>query len=189
MPKLYDVYFASSNKHKYEEAKKILANFGINLKFFKCNLEEIQSDSIKEIAAKKAIDAFTQCKKPVIIEDDGIFIKSLGGFPGPYSSYVYNTIGNNGILKLVGKNRQAGFHAVISYCDKKKIPFSFTAIIKGKIPKKQLGKGWGFDPIFIPNGLKKTYGQISNKNQLSHRYKALKKFANWFVNMQESNDQ
>lgn len=182
---MYDLYFASSNKHKYEEAKKILSNFGINLKFFKCTLEEIQSNSIKKIASRKAINAFNQCKKPVIIEDDGIFIKSLDGFPGPYSSYVYDTIGNNGILKLVGTNRQAEFHAVISFCNNKKEPLSFTAIIKGKIPKKQLGKGWGFDPIFIPQGQNKTYGQISNKNELSHRYKALKKFANWFVRMQE----
>ena len=82
MHKLYELIFASSNMNKYNEAKKILANFGINLKFFKCTLEEIQSDSIKEIASKKASDAFSKCKKPVIIEDDGIFIDSLGGFPG-----------------------------------------------------------------------------------------------------------
>ena len=70
MRKLYDVYFASSNKHKFEEAKKILANFGINLKFFKCNLEEIQSDSIKEIAVKKAIDALESGQVLEIIGTD-----------------------------------------------------------------------------------------------------------------------
>jgi XTP/dITP diphosphohydrolase len=96
-----DLFFVSSNRHKYQEAKKILQSFGINLKFFKYELEEIQSSSLKEIASKKAIQAFQKCKKPIIIEDDGLFINSLGGFPGPYSSFVFKTIGNNGILQLL----------------------------------------------------------------------------------------
>ncbi len=101
MPQLYDVFFVSSNEYKYQEVKKILGNFRIKVGFFKCDLIEIQADTIKEIAAQKVIDAFNQCKKPVIIEDDGLFITSLRGFPGPFSSYVYKKIGNKGILKLV----------------------------------------------------------------------------------------
>ncbi|KFM17398.1 dITP-XTP pyrophosphatase protein [Marine Group I thaumarchaeote SCGC AAA799-P11] len=66
MRKLYDLYFVSSNSHKYKEAKSILDSFGINLGFFKSNLEEIQSNSLKEIAEKKAKDAFSKCKKPMI---------------------------------------------------------------------------------------------------------------------------
>ena len=54
---------------------------------------------------KKAQDAFSKCKKPLIVEDDGIFIDSLGGFPGPYSSYVHKTIGNKGILNLLKYNK------------------------------------------------------------------------------------
>ena len=87
MHKSFDLYFVSSNSHKYKEAKNILDSFGINLGFFKLTLEEIQSNSLKEIAEKKAQDAFSKCKKPIIIEDDGLFIDSLCGFPGPYSSY------------------------------------------------------------------------------------------------------
>ena len=94
MPKSYNVLFASSNIHKYEEAKKILVKFGIKLEFFQTDLMEIQSDSLSEIALKKVLDAYDKCKKPVIVEDDGLFIESLSGFPGPYSSYIFNTIGN-----------------------------------------------------------------------------------------------
>jgi len=71
MPESYDVLFASSNIHKYEEAKKILAEFGIKLGFFQTELVEIQDDSLSKIALQKALNAYDKCKKPVIIEDDG----------------------------------------------------------------------------------------------------------------------
>ena len=67
MQQSFDLYFVSSNYHKYQEAKKILHSFGISLGFFKHELEEIQSSSLKEIAAKKAIQAFQKYKKPIIV--------------------------------------------------------------------------------------------------------------------------
>ena len=67
MHKLSDLLFVSSNIHKFREVKKILNYFQINIQFFKLTLEEIQSNSIKEIAIKKAQDAFSKCKKPLII--------------------------------------------------------------------------------------------------------------------------
>ncbi len=69
MHKLSNLFFVSSNIHKFKEAKEILDSFGISIQFFKLNLEEIQSNSIKEIATKKAQDAFSKCKKPLIIEN------------------------------------------------------------------------------------------------------------------------
>ena len=180
MQKSYDLFFASSNIQKFKEAKKILNEFGINLGFFKCKLEEIQSNSLKEIAKNKAEQAFKKCKKPIIVEDDGIFIDSLNGFPGPYSSYVFNTIGNKGILKLLKKNRKAKFVSVISFYDKKNFE-TFESKLNGNISKEIIGTGWGFDPIFIPCKSKKTFAQLKNKNKLSHRFKSLKKFSNWYL--------
>ena len=179
MQQSFDIFFVSSNKHKYLEAKTILDSFGIRLGFLKQGLEEIQSDSIKKIATKKAKDAFSKCKKPLIIEDDGLFINSLDGFPGPYSSYVFQTIGNKGVLNLVGTKRSARFVSLITFCDKKTTK-SFEGKIDGTISKKLKGKGWGYDPIFIPKNSSDTFAEIKNKNELSHRYKALKKFANWY---------
>jgi len=184
MQQSYDVFFASSNVHKYEEAKEILAEFGIELGFFQTNLVEIQDDSLSKIALQKALDAYDKCKKPVIVEDDGLFIDSLSGFPGPFSSYVFKTIGNNGILKLVEDNRGAKFRAVIAYCDSNKKPKLFEYSISGKISKNLQGKGWGYDPIFIPEKQNKTYAELAEKNKISHRYESLKKFANWFKNKQ-----
>ena len=180
MQQSFDLFFASSNTHKFQEAKKILVGFGINLGFFKCELEEIQSNSLKEIAKNKAIQAFQKCKKPIIVEDDGLFIDSLNGFPGPYSSYVFKTIGNKGILKLLKQNRKAKFVSIISFYDKKNNE-SFESNSNGIISKKIIGLGWGYDPIFIPSKSKKTFAQLKNKNEISHRFKALKKFSNWYL--------
>ena len=187
MPESYDVLFASSNVHKYEEAKKILAEFGIELGFFQTDLVEIQDDSLSKIAVQKAHDAYSKCKKPVIVEDDGLFINSLSGFPGPYSSYVFKTIGNNGILKLIGINRTAQFRAVIAFCDSNKKPVFFESNVFGEISKNIQGKGWGYDPIFIPQNQNKTYAELAEKNKLSHRYQSLKKFARHYINTIEGN--
>ena len=181
MRKLSSLLFVSSNIHKFQESKVILESFGISIQFFKLNLEEIQSNSIKEIALKKAQNAFSKCKKPLIIEDDGLYIDSLDGFPGPYSSYVHKTIGNQGILDLLKKNRDAKFISNITYCDKNNLE-SFEGKLDGCISKSEKGTGWGYDPIFIPKNTKKTFAELIDKNNLSHRYKALKKFSNWYLN-------
>ena len=184
MQKSFELYFVSSNSHKYQEAKNILEPLGIKLGFFKSSLEEIQSNSLKEIAFQKAKDAFSKYKKPVIIEDDGLFIESLEGFPGPYSSYVFKTIGNKGILNLLKNNRKAKFVSIITFCDKT-ILQSFEGKLDGTISKLEKGKGWGYDPIFIPKNSKKTFAELNNKNKLSHRYKSLKKFSNWYLHKKE----
>tara|TARA_B110000263_G_scaffold178588_1_gene156246 strand:- start:89 stop:646 length:558 start_codon:yes stop_codon:yes gene_type:complete len=176
------LFFASSNSHKFEEAKRILSKIEIDLTLFKTKLEEIQSDSLAQIATRKARDAYTKVQKPVIIEDDGLFIDSLDGFPGPYSSYAYDTIGNKGILKLLEnhKVRDAKFVAIIAYCNGDVIHL-FESSIPGKISSIIEQGGWGYDPIFIPDGESKTYANVSDKDKFSHRAVSLRKFAKWFM--------
>lgn len=185
MRRSYDVTFVSSNRHKYAESQEILQSFGIRLGFLKSDLLEIQSDSIYDIARQKALNAYAKCKRPVIIEDDALAVRSLAGFPGPYSSYVFKTIGNAGVASLVKGDRRAHFSAVIAFCDKSRRPVLFEGVTHGKISKKPRGDGWGYDPIFIPSGKTRTYAEIE-KNTLSHRYRALAKFASWFANRQRS---
>ena len=188
MPESYDVIFASSNTHKYEEAEKILAEFGMKLGFFQTDLTEIQDNFLSKIAMEKCLDAWRKCNKeksfrttkPIIVEDDGLFIDSLSGFPGPYSSYVFDTIGNNGILKLVGNKRDAQFVSIIAFCESPAQQMIFESNVVGTISKNVQGEGWGYDPIFIPEKQNKTYAELADKNKLSHRYESLKKFAIWF---------
>jgi len=183
MQQLSELYFASSNTHKFEEVKRILSNLGVNITLFKTTLEEIQSDSLSKIAARKVIDAYSKVQKPVIIEDDGLFINSLNGFPGPYSSYVYDTIGNKGIMNLLEniELRDAKFVAIIAYWNGTDDVQIFESSIPGKISSFIEKGGWGYDPIFIPDGESNTYANVSNKDKLSHRAASLKKFSDWFM--------
>ena len=186
MQQLSELYFASSNIHKFEESQRILSNLGLNISLFKTTLEEIQSDSLSKIAERKAIDAYTKVQKPVIIEDDGLFINSLNGFPGPYSSYVYDTIGNKGIIRLLEniESRNAKFVAIIAYCNGVDDVQLFESSIPGKISLSIEKGGWGYDPIFIPDGESKTYANVSDKDKFSHRSASLKKFSDWFMHTQ-----
>ena len=183
MQQSYELFFVSSNTHKFEEAQRILSNLGLEINLFKTTLEEIQSNSIGEIAKRKALDAFSKLEKPVIIEDDGLFIDSLGGFPGPYSSYVYDTIGNKGIIRLLEniEFRDAKFVAIIAYWNGIDDVQIFESSISGKISSFIEKGGWGYDPIFIPDGELKTYANVSDKDRLSHRAASLKKFSDWFM--------
>ena len=191
MQQLSELFFASSNEHKFQEAERILANLGMQINLFKTTLEEIQSNNLNDIAEKKAINAYDLIQKPVIIEDDGLFINSLDGFPGPYSSYVYDTIGNKGIMDLLenSKVRDAKFVSIIAYCDSDCVVKLFESSIPGKISSIIEKGGWGYDPIFIPDGESKTYANVSDKDKFSHRSAALTKFSNWFLDKQKDNGQ
>jgi XTP/dITP diphosphohydrolase len=184
MQQLSELFFVSSNENKFQEAERILSNLGVKINFSKTTLEEIQSSSLSEIAEQKVISAYELVQKPVIIEDDGLFIDSLNGFPGPYSSYVYDTIGNKGIMNLLEnfEFRNAQFVSIIAYLDDNDSVKLFESSIPGKISSAIKKGGWGYDPIFIPEKQNKTYAELDDKNKLSHRYEALKKFANWFNN-------
>jgi XTP/dITP diphosphohydrolase len=182
---LSELFFASSNENKFQEAERILTNLGVKVNFSKTTLEEIQSSSLSEIAEQKAISAYELIQKPVIIEDDGLFIDSLNGFPGPYSSYVYDTIGNKGIMNLLENSefRDAKFVSIIAYLGGSDGVKLFESSIPGKISSVIEKGGWGYDPIFIPDGESKTYANVSDKDKLSHRAASLKKFSSWYLSM------
>lgn len=178
------VFFATSNKHKFEEARFVFADFGIDLKMLKGKGVEIQSEDLSEIARNAARSASTRFKKPLIVEDAGLFIRGLGGFPGPYSSYVFQTIGTRGILKLLRENdnRSAEFKSSLAFCEPGGKPVVFGGRVKGKIAIKGSGdNGFGFDPIFTPRGRTVTFAYMNSqeKSKISHRGKAMRKFAVW----------
>jgi XTP/dITP diphosphohydrolase len=176
------VTFASTNQNKFREVQSILAAHKIHADFAQISLVEIQSDSLDEIAKEKAKNAFAQVDKPVIVEDDGLFIDFLKGFPGQYSSHAFKTIGNAGIMKLLAgsANRNASFRSSIAFYDGNRLSVS-EGRIDGRISEKVTEGGWGYDPIFIPSGIDLTFAQLKeNKNQYSHRKKALDNFASWY---------
>ena len=184
------VFFATGNINKFNEARSILGQYGIAVGMLRLKGDEIQSDSLKEIAETSVKNAYQRCLLPIFVEDAGLFIDALSGFPGPYAAYVYKTIHNSGILKLMENfvDRQAKFQSVIAYCDDQTPcqPICFDGEVKGEITlseRKEQGKsGFGFDPIFQPEGSAQTFAEmaITKKNGYSHRAMAIRKFAQWY---------
>ena len=183
------VFFATGNINKFNEARSILSSYGIAVGMLRVKGDEIQSDSLKKIAQTSAINAYRRCHLPVFVEDAGLFIDVLSGFPGPYAAYVYKTIHNGGILKLMEnlKDRRAKFQSVIAYFDETLCePECFDGESIGEITlteRRAQGKSaFGFDPIFQPSGSGKSFAEmtIEAKNGFSHRAMAIRKFAEWY---------
>ncbi len=182
------IFFATGNFHKFDEARRVLSEYGIASAMLRVKALEIQSDNLEEIAKASVLDAFNRCHLPVIVEDAGLFVDALKGFPGPYGAYVYKTISNPGLLKLMKnvKDRKATFRSVIAYYDGQFVPVCFEGEAVGRISHDEiwgnLKTGFGFDPIFQPVGTMKTFAEmaIEEKNGYSHRANAVRKFAEWY---------
>ena len=156
--------FATSNKNKVREFKAIFGK-DYSIKHINIKYRELRSDNPEDIARESAKKLANKLKKPVIVEDSGLFIRALNGFPGTCSAYIHKRIGLNGILKLMEniKNRECIYKSAIGFCIPGKEPLSFLGEEKGKIAEEIMGSyGFGHDPIFIPQGSWKTYGEIKN---------------------------
>ncbi|MEM2947305.1 MAG: XTP/dITP diphosphatase [Candidatus Bathyarchaeia archaeon] len=182
------IFFATNNINKFNEARKVLSRYKIAVGMIRVKTFEIQSESLEEIAKASAVHAFKQCGLPLIVEDAGLFVEALNGFPGPYSSYVYKTIGNEGLLKLMekGMNRKAKFQSVVAFFSGElDTPICFKGEVAGEITRelrRESQYGFGFDPIFKPVNSQKTFAEMSigEKNKYSHRARAFRKFAKWY---------
>jgi XTP/dITP diphosphohydrolase len=179
----------TNNINKFNEARSVLAEYNIAVGMLRIKSLEIQSESLEEIAKASALDAFERCHLPIIVEDAGLFVDALSGFPGPYAAYVYKTVGNQGLLKLMRnvKTRKSHFKSTVAYFSAElDSPICFTGEVPGEIAaeeRKGSGKsGFGFDPIFKPANSSKTFAEMSieEKNLYSHRARAFRNFAEWY---------
>jgi XTP/dITP diphosphohydrolase len=180
----------TSNPGKAREFENIFSEYKLSFRIEPIKTPEIQAMDLRIIAEESAIYAYDILREPVLVEDAGLFINTLNGFPGPFSSYAYKTIGIKGILKLMEnvEDRRARFLSVIAFYTPMiggvKI---FTGEVEGYIAMEPRGSGgFGFDPIFIPaEGDGRTFAEQSSeeKNKLSHRARAAKKFAEWILSL------
>ena len=183
------LYFITGNKGKVLEAKTKFSDLDIKIIQKDIGYPEIQVDTLQEVARFGVDYLQKKVKYHFIIEDAGLFIDALDGFPGVYSAYVFCRIGCDGILKLLetvehGK-RKATFRSVYAYSEPGKKPLLFLGECKGTISKRVIGgHGFGYDPIFIPEDHAKTFAQMGTeeKNEFSHRGKSLEKLINYFKN-------
>ena len=192
-PRLTEFFFATGNDHKIEEARAALTQYGIEVtKLEEFRKVEIQHPDLGEIASSALAVIVSQTDKPVLVEDSGLFIHQLNGFPGPYSSFVFETLGFEGILKLLedAKSRKAEFRSAVAFGMNGKWLANFTSATEGTIQMQPRGKnGFGFDPIFIPMWTSKTFAEMELKEKTiySHRAKAISKLALWYLNEAKKN--
>ncbi len=183
------ILIITGNKNKAREIEEILAEsfpgaFEVEISGDIEKLE-IQSEDLAEIALtalQSVLKTIDRSKwDSVIVEDSGLFIEALKGFPGPYSSYVLRKIGLEGILKLMEgeSNRRACYRAAVAYTIDNEIRVAEGEVC-GVIAEKPRGsRGFGYDPIFIPEGYGETFAQLGEglKNRISHRAIAIRKAA------------
>ena len=180
-----ELIFVTTNRHKVQEIRALAESKHVTIEQLDYDYPEVQHAEIEEVAKESAlyIRAKAVIKKPFFLEDSGLFIHALNGFPGPFSAYVFNTIGNEGILRLMadkkGEARGATFKTVVAFCESAKdTPILFVGTAEGRIAEKVRGEGgFGYDPIFEVDNEAKTFAEMSavEKNAVSHRGKAFRK--------------
>lgn len=166
----------TGNTGKAEEVSRYL---GIEIDHQSIDLEEIQSLDLEEIVKDKAMRAYEKIKTPVLVEDVSLVFHAMGKLPGPFIKWFRKELENEGLCRLIdGKDRKCTATVCYGYCDGDSVKF-FEGSMEGSVSETPRGDnsfGWG--PIFIPDGLEKTYSELSNEEQSSvaMRNKALKKF-------------
>ncbi len=204
--------YVTTNEGKLREAKEYLDD----ISQFEFDYTEIQATELGPIAAEGAREAYREANAPVIVDDAGLFIEGLSGFPGPYSSYIEETIGIERTWRLAEREldapRRASFRLVLAYCDGEDFEASpdpvdradrsiaaaadtkantpntnplpvklFEGTVQGRLVPPRGQGGFGYDPIFEHDG--RTFAEMDpdKKNMISHRGRALAKFAEWYV--------
>jgi len=179
------IYFVTKNQGKFDFIKCILSKFGVKVIQIQLESPEPRTDNLQKIVKEKVLFGYKRIKKPCIALDAGLYIHSLNGFPKTFVNFVLETIGVDGILKLVdGKPRNCEFRNCLAYFNGKSIePLYFEFNIKGtlsKVPRGRIKKhSWGkIHSIFIPKGTNRTLAEMSSveyRNLILQRFDGLSK--------------
>jgi len=184
-----ELVVATRNRHKTREIQNILGPEFIVRDLADTEVPEIRENgtSFEENAKLKALVASRQLPGPVIADDSGLEVNDLGGAPGIYSARYAgaNATNSEKIDKLLRElvrvrvtdhGRRARFRCVVALARNGDLLGIFEGKIEGKISDTARGNsGFGYDPIFIPDGFEQTFGELPEevKNTISHRAKAI----------------
>ena len=182
--KITKICFVTSNKVKLSEFQEFFKPLGIEVEQIDLDVPEIKYENVADVAIEKARYAAKETGKLVVVEDTGLYINALKGFPGACAKFVFFTIGLEGVLKLLSgaKDRSAEFRAAIATAEPGKEPKVFLGVARGRIAEAPQGAGYGYDPLFVPEGRTKSFAEEYDVKQgVSHRAEALKKFASYIT--------
>lgn len=174
---MIDVTFVSTNPGKAREVEEVLRPYDVRVRWKRCELPEPQADRLESVVRSK-LDATHDLRGTVIVEDSGLFIPSLKGFPGVYSAHFLRIWKFEPIFELLkGRDRRAYFRAVVGLRRGSRSA-TYAGVVWGRIAERPAGaNGFGYDPIFIPRGWDRTFAEaaVEAKNGISHRARALRK--------------
>lgn len=172
-----EVTFVSSNPGKVREVRQLLAPFGIRTRWTRRVLPEPQAETLEAVVDSK-LSAVRDLPGTVIVEDSGLFIPALKGFPGVYSAHFLKTWKFGLILELLERRDRRAFFRTVAGVRRGSRRSFFRGEVWGSIARTPAGRhGFGYDPIFIPAGWDQTLGEASSeeKNTISHRARAFRK--------------
>jgi XTP/dITP diphosphohydrolase len=174
------VTVVTSNPSKLREIRTILeGERQWSVRWSRRTLPEPQADSL-EVVVRAKLDALAATRHWQIVEDSGLFIDGLNGFPGVYSAYALRTVGLPPLVSwLAGRRRTAVFRTVAG-ARRGTVRRTAVGEVRGRIAARPRGtSGFGFDPIFIPEGERRTYAEMSpsEKAATSHRARAIRALA------------
>lgn len=171
-----DVRLVTSNLGKFREVREILDGYGVQVRRVDRRFVEPQSDSL-EVVVRAKLDAIPPDSGVYLVDDSGLFIPALGGFPGVYSAHILRIWGYRALPPLLARrSRTAVFRTVAGVRVGRKVVL-FTGETSGTIVARPRGRGgFGYDPIFQPRGSRRTYAEMTleEKNRTSHRAKAFR---------------
>lgn len=170
-----DLTFVSTNPGKFREVRGLLAPFGVRVRWRCRTLPEPQADTLEEVVAAK-LAAVRDIPGYVLVEDSGLFIPSLNGFPGVYSAHFLKTWKFGPLLELLKHRDRSAYFRTVAGLQRGRRRWTFVGEVAGSIASRPKGEnGFGYDPIFVPRGDRRTFAELptAEKNALSHRARAV----------------
>jgi inosine triphosphate pyrophosphatase len=172
------LFFITGNKSKFEEVKSVLPE----VEQLDIDLPEIQSTDAREIIKAKLLEALKHSRANFMVEDTSLYLECLNGLPGPLIKWFMKSLGSEGLFKIAERfgNFKATAKTIIGYANDQGIKF-FEGSLNGTVVQPKGTSGFGWDPIFRPDGFQKSFAEMSQdeKNSISMRRMALNEMRNF----------
>lgn len=178
-----EINVVTSNEDRFQFVKKALKSFGIGVNKKSIKLNEIQADTVGEVALQKALDAAKQINSPCICEDTELTITSLNNFPGPYMKFAQSKLNIKNILALTKseKNKSAVFKSILVYAEPNGKTKTFETKLECEIldaPRGTGGRGW--DSIILIKNSNKTLAEYEYEEKFKLWNKGYVDFGKWY---------
>ncbi len=188
--KIKRIVVITGNAGKMEEIKALIGLEAMEFGYQSLDLVEIQSLDIREIGQFKTQMALNHTRliesyDAVLTDDTALSCDAMNGLPGPLIKWFLDRLGQEGIVELInGKQNTASVSCLISLgIIKSQEIIQFEGIVRGKLVQPKGSYGFGWDPVFMPDGSALTYGEMGadEKNKISHRALAIRKLRDWLI--------